>query len=176
MVKILYCSWLAIVTLITSAYTQDPCKARGSMGDIALTEDDYNIRIAQAVSIVENLDYAADLVQRNQTLSKVQKVDELDMLRKKHQTEVRSKRAATGKRDRLWDHAVIPYEINATFSGQHKALFRRAMQHWENHTCVTFVERNPEFHSNYIVFTERPCGCCFLCWKERGRQTRCFYW
>jgi len=52
------------------------------MGDIALTEDDYNIRIAQAVSIVENLDYAADLVQRNQTLSKVQKVDELDMLRK----------------------------------------------------------------------------------------------
>ena len=42
--------------------------------------------------------------------------------------------------------------------GQHKALFRRAMQHWENHTCVTFVERDPQYHPDYIVFTERPCG------------------
>lgn len=29
----------------------------------------------------------------------------------------REKRAATGKKDRLWPHAVIPYEINSTFSG-----------------------------------------------------------
>lgn len=29
----------------------------------------------------------------------------------------RVERAATGKKDRLWDHAVIPYEINSTFSG-----------------------------------------------------------
>ena len=31
------------------------------------------------------------------------------------------------------------------------------MRHWENYTCVKFVERTPE-HPNYIVFTERPCG------------------
>lgn len=34
------------------------------------------------------------------------------------------------------------------------------MRHWENFTCIKFVERNPEEHPNYIVFTERSCGCC----------------
>ena len=43
------------------------------------------------------------------------------------------------------------------YVGGHKALFQQAMRHWENHTCVTFVERTPE-DSNYILFTERPCG------------------
>lgn len=32
---------------------------------------------------------------------------------------VREKRAATGKKDRLWEHAVIPYTIDANFSGMH---------------------------------------------------------
>lgn len=41
--------------------------------------------------------------------------------------------------------------------GAHKALFKLAMRHWENYTCVTFVERTPD-DMNYIVFTERPCG------------------
>lgn len=41
--------------------------------------------------------------------------------------------------------------------GQHKALFKLAMRHWENYTCISFVERQPE-HKNYIKFTERPCG------------------
>ncbi|KAH6944977.1 hypothetical protein HPB50_006504 [Hyalomma asiaticum] len=39
----------------------------------------------------------------------------------------------------------------------HRALFKQAMRHWENHTCIKFVERGPE-HQHYIVFTERPCG------------------
>lgn len=34
------------------------------------------------------------------------------------------------------------------------------MKHWENFTCIKFVERNPIDHPNYIVFTERQCGCC----------------
>lgn len=69
-------------------------------------------------------------------------------------------RAATAKKERIWDHGVIPYEIDSNFSGAHKALFKQAMRHWENFTCIKFVERNPEEHPNYIVFTERSCGCC----------------
>jgi Astacin (Peptidase family M12A) len=65
-------------------------------------------------------------------------------------------RAATAKKDRIWDYGVIPYEIDGNFSGAHKALFKQAMRHWENHTCLKFVERNPLDHQNYIVFTERP--------------------
>jgi Astacin (Peptidase family M12A) len=70
----------------------------------------------------------------------------------------RATRAATAKKDRIWDYGVIPYEIDGNFSGAHKALFKQAMKHWENFTCIKFVERNPLDHPNYIVFTERPCG------------------
>lgn len=74
---------------------------------------------------------------------------------KKHR---RITRAATARKERVWDYGVIPYEIDGNFSGGHKALFKQAMRHWENFTCVKFVERNRDEHPNYIVFTERPCG------------------
>lgn len=80
-------------------------------------------------------------------------------------------RAATGKKERVWDFGVIPYEIDGNFSGGHKALFKQAMRHWENFTCIKFVERNPADHPNYIVFTERPCGCCsFVGKRGQGAQ------
>lgn len=82
----------------------------------------------------------------------------------------RSVRAATARGDRLWEHAVIPYEIESNFSGDHRALFKRAMRHWENNTCIKFVERSTE-HPNYIIFTERPCGCCsFVGKRGNGAQ------
>ncbi|XP_023245166.1 tolloid-like protein 2 [Copidosoma floridanum] len=78
----------------------------------------------------------------------------------------RRRRAATARKERVWDHGVIPYEIDGNFSGAHKALFKQAMRHWENFTCVKFVERVPREHPNYIVFTERPCGCCSFVGKR----------
>ncbi|XP_055588097.1 tolloid-like protein 1 isoform X2 [Uranotaenia lowii] len=75
-------------------------------------------------------------------------------------------RAATAKKERIWDFGVIPYEIDGNFSGLHKALFKQAMRHWENFTCIKFVERNPIDHPNYIVFTERQCGCCSFVGKR----------
>ncbi|XP_018321358.1 bone morphogenetic protein 1-like isoform X2 [Agrilus planipennis] len=75
-------------------------------------------------------------------------------------------RAATAHKERVWDYGVIPYEIDGNFSGGHKALFKQAMRHWENFTCVKFVERNPLEHQNYIIFTERPCGCCSFVGKR----------
>ncbi|XP_054258423.1 tolloid-like protein 2 [Macrosteles quadrilineatus] len=75
-------------------------------------------------------------------------------------------RAATARKERVWDYGVIPYEIDGNFSGAHKALFKQAMRHWENFTCVKFVERNAPEHPNYIVFTERPCGCCSFVGKR----------
>ncbi|KAH8382434.1 hypothetical protein KR009_003503 [Drosophila setifemur] len=75
-------------------------------------------------------------------------------------------RAVTAKKERIWDYGVIPYEIDGNFSGMHKALFKQAMRHWENSTCIKFVERNPEIHPNYIVFTVRSCGCCSFVGKR----------
>ncbi|KMQ95009.1 tolloid-like protein 2-like protein [Lasius niger] len=76
----------------------------------------------------------------------------------KHAILSRIRRAATARKERVWDHGVIPYEIDGNFSGAHKALFKQAMRHWENFTCVKFVERVSREHPNYILFTERPCG------------------
>lgn len=70
----------------------------------------------------------------------------------------RDTRAATARKERIWDYGVIPYEIDSNFGGQHKALFKQAMRHWENFTCVKFVERSSTEHPNYILFTEKPCG------------------
>lgn len=86
-------------------------------------------------------------------------------------TNKRDRRAATARLDRLWDDAVIPYEIDSVFSDERAALFRSAMRHWENYTCVKFVERIPDEHRNYIVFTERTCGCCsFVGKRGNGAQ------
>lgn len=78
----------------------------------------------------------------------------------------RKRRAATARQDRLWDDAVIPFEIDPIFSEERANLFRKAMKHWENFTCVKFVERIPDEHRNYIVFTERSCGCCSFVGKR----------
>ena len=48
----------------------------------------------------------------------------------------RAKRAATARPERIWDYAVIPYEIDANFSGGHKSLFKQVhlltfcLMHW----------------------------------------------
>ncbi|KAJ1527940.1 hypothetical protein ONE63_007873 [Megalurothrips usitatus] len=78
----------------------------------------------------------------------------------------RRPRAATARKERIWDYGVIPYEIDHMFGGSLKALFKQAMRHWENSTCVKFVERVPDEHPNYILFTERPCGCCSFVGKR----------
>lgn len=87
------------------------------------------------------------------------------------QTLIRNTRAVTAKKDRIWDYGVIPYEIDQIFSGSHKALFKQAMRHWENFTCIKFVERDPKHHPNYIYFTVKNCGCCsFVGKRGNGRQ------
>ncbi|XP_055850904.1 dorsal-ventral patterning protein tolloid [Episyrphus balteatus] len=84
---------------------------------------------------------------------------------------IRKARAVTAKKDRIWDYGVIPYEIDRVFSGSHKALFKQAMRHWENFTCIKFVERDPKLHPNYIYFTVKNCGCCsFVGKRGNGRQ------
>ncbi|RZF44812.1 hypothetical protein LSTR_LSTR000764 [Laodelphax striatellus] len=109
-------------------------------------------------------------VMRKEEQSKERKRREEERKYREERTE-RRRRAATGRKERIWDYGVIPYEIDGNFSGAHKALFKQAMRHWENFTCVKFIERNQNEHTNYIVFTERPCGCCsFVGKRGNGAQ------
>ncbi|XP_054747410.1 dorsal-ventral patterning protein tolloid [Anastrepha obliqua] len=80
-------------------------------------------------------------------------------------------RAVTANKERIWDHGVIPYTIANNFDTEHKALFIKGMRHWENFTCIKFVERQPKVHPNYIHFTVKNCGCCsFVGKRGTGRQ------
>ncbi|XP_057327308.1 protein tolkin-like [Microplitis mediator] len=67
---------------------------------------------------------------------------------------------AIGGRHFLWDDGIIPYEIEDIFSGDQRRLFKQAMRHWEQSTCIHFVKRIEGIHENYIVFTKLTCGCC----------------
>ncbi|XP_077507273.1 protein tolkin-like isoform X3 [Amblyomma americanum] len=132
------------------------------MGDIAMSRETYRRRSRQAKLVVgfNNTDRGPRFRSKRR--------------RHRHRERAgknrRRVRAATARPERLWDHAVIPYEIESNFSGDHRALFKQAMRHWENYTCIKFVERAPE-HQHYIVFTERPCGCCsFVGKRGNGAQ------
>ncbi|XP_071808298.1 bone morphogenetic protein 1 homolog [Asterias amurensis] len=86
-------------------------------------------------------------------------------------THHRSTRAVTSRPERKWPYGVIPYIIDGNFTGSQRAMFKQAMRHWENYTCITFVERDPQQHRNYIVFTYRSCGCCsFVGMRAEGAQ------
>ncbi|XP_057332106.1 protein tolkin-like [Microplitis mediator] len=67
---------------------------------------------------------------------------------------------AVKERRFLWDDGIIPYEIGDTFNGAQRKLFRRAMRHWEQSTCIKFVERIKKIHHSYLLFTKLGCGCC----------------
>ncbi|KAJ1361771.1 Zinc metalloproteinase nas-39 [Parelaphostrongylus tenuis] len=64
----------------------------------------------------------------------------------KGSTTQKRKRAATARKERIWPDGIIPYLIAANFSGEHKNLFKRAMRHWENYTCVSFVPKLETSH------------------------------
>ncbi|KAG8200333.1 hypothetical protein JTE90_028515 [Oedothorax gibbosus] len=164
----------------------DPCKSDGFVGDIALSrleneeyekelEEEEEQKERDAAEIVRSSSGIPHL-ESNDTLSKKRHTSKHKLRSKKRFRHAgknrrkesiltnRPKRAATARPERLWDRAVIPYDIESNFSGDHRALFKQAMRHWENYTCVQFVEK--EEHPNYIVFTERPCGCCSFVGKR----------
>ncbi|GAB6021030.1 hypothetical protein CHUAL_003667 [Chamberlinius hualienensis] len=179
----------------------DPCKAESYDGDIAVPNENYANELEDQTRrnlLTENLKNVSSTGYSSQLL-KTDISDELktdfsqsqgdndgkqdyqrrkkDVNRRRHRHRKRQRghhkrrvRAATGRPERVWDYGVIPYEIEANFSGSHKALFKQAMRHWENYTCLKFVERTAE-HPNYIIFTERACGCCsFVGKRGNGAQ------
>ncbi|PFX27229.1 Bone morphogenetic protein 1-like, partial [Stylophora pistillata] len=82
----------------------------------------------------------------------------------------RRKRAATAFNKRLWRDGVIPFELqDGVYTGEQKAVILQAMRHWENATCLTFIERTTE--KDFIYFHKGRCGCCsYVGRKGNGRQ------
>ncbi|XP_071829747.1 tolloid-like protein 1 isoform X2 [Apostichopus japonicus] len=141
------------------------CNAVGYIGDIALTDEDYRYYTQES----ENLQ---DERQSSQLKGDTGVVTEAPTREDEEELHSRVRRAVTSRRERKWPNGVIPYLIDANFTGSQRAIFKQAMRHWENYTCLTFLERNPVVHPNYIVFTYEPCGCCsFVGMKGDGPQS-----
>lgn len=88
----------------------------------------------------------------------------------KELSQSRRKRAATAYNKRLWRDGVIPFVIaDGVYTGDQKAVLLQAMRHWENSTCLSFIERTTE--KDYIYFHKGRCGCCsYVGRKGNGRQ------
>lgn len=117
-------------------------------GDILVESGEYPIGINHTSKQIKNIVNGYRWQQQQQRSHKYKENSQ------------RPKRAATSRKERIWDFGVVPYVIDPVFSGDEKAGFKQAMKHWENYTCIKFVERNANVHKDFIRFTELPCGCC----------------
>ena len=64
-----------------------------------------------------------------------------------------------------WPNATIPYVIHDDLPS--KSRVTNAIQHWEDNTPITFVERNNQ--TNYVEFVPHT-GCASWVGKQGGRQ------
>ena len=70
---------------------------------------------------------------------------------------VRDKRAAgSASAIDLWSNNIVPYVISSNIPTSTANVIRRAMDHWEDNTCLRFVARS---HSDYIRFDNTDDGC-----------------
>ncbi|CAN8020366.1 unnamed protein product [Ixodes persulcatus] len=86
----------------------------------------------------------------------------------------RRTRAATARPERLWDHAVIPYEIEANFSGDEGHQHATCVRHAEAVECLPADQRGLSRIHPFIkrdVRACRPRRCCsFVGKRGNGAQ------
>jgi hypothetical protein len=80
------------------------------------------------------------LLKKQEKLRKKQKLSKSKLKRGVKKDKItRTKRAATARPERLWDYGVIPYEIEANFSGE---FYEHCIQILKSHivgVCCVFV-------------------------------------
>jgi hypothetical protein len=67
-----------------------------------------------------------------------------------------------------WPDGVVPYEIDAALSATMVSRVEAAIQHWNDNTNLTLVERDGE--TDYVEFTTGS-GCSSSVGRQTGRQT-----
>ncbi|XP_067134268.1 bone morphogenetic protein 1-like [Centruroides vittatus] len=86
-----------------------------------------------------------------------------------HQRKI-SKRIVTKDPKKLWDDAVLPYEINGNYSEKYIKMILQSMDMWESNTCIKFVPAEPS-HKFRVIFTDvGDCVCCSTLGKVFEKQ------
>jgi len=65
--------------------------------------------------------------------------------------------ASSTIRTRLWDNKTISYKISTSLSGYATRLIRRALEYWENKTCLRFIPAGKK--PDYVHFISVEAGC-----------------
>lgn len=113
-----------------------------------LFSDFFDGDIAQPVYNITN----KDKIQRYIVLNKIQQRPSGSNC-----FHLRTKRAATARPERIWDYAVIPYEIDANFSGNHKALFKQVCVYFICIKCLFTLST----YDMFILFIYHMKYCCY---------------
>ena len=79
------------------------------------------------------------------------------------------KRAATSDDNILWPNAIVPYQFAASISRDLRHRIRDAMDHWENNTCLRFVEQDGEL--DYVNYKNLENACWSFIGRQGGSQT-----
>lgn len=80
----------------------------------------------------------------------------------------RSTRAAVRDRSRIWPDNTVPYIIDPDFNDYYKKLLRRAMDTWEEATCIKFITHSSE--KDYIHIKQGRRCCSYVGRQRRGAQ------
>ena len=70
----------------------------------------------------------------------------------------------------LWIRKGVPYRISSKISATMKALILQALRHWEENTCLVFLEVEAEKTMDFIEFINSDSGCYSFVGKRGGRQ------
>ncbi|XP_070579595.1 bone morphogenetic protein 1-like isoform X2 [Ptychodera flava] len=83
--------------------------------------------------------------------------------------ELRHRRAVTSLPELKWPNATVPFKINRHLKSYFWTVILNAIAHWEEHTCIRFVNWTTE--KDYVEFALGSCGCCSKVGRQgNGRQ------
>ena len=122
-------------------------------GDLKISED-FIRRFYNFSSIPEGEKYTTDQIE----------------LFDKTKYQIRNQRAAVRDNIYLWRNGRIPYQYSWNIPTDTKKLIRKAMDHWERHTCLRFTPWNGE--SDFVEFDNSEKGCYSnSIGRKGGKQT-----
>ena len=135
-------------------------------GDIQISEEEirlyYNLSsISGGEKYYEMMSDEEESSQRNGT----------GMSAREGEKKVIHKRAATSgylSNHQLWVNAIVPYMFARNVSNGVRHSIRKAMDYWEDNTCVRFKAHRSE--SDYVEFVRETSGCWSNVGRRGGRQ------
>lgn len=72
-----------------------------------------------------------------------------------------------------WPDGILPYQVDADLSQSIQQRITEAIEHWEAHTPIRFVQRTPSNQStypDYVLFVNEDTGCWAVVGKRGGEQ------